>query len=72
MSALPPKADMCDPTSIHPLCASRDLMHPAGAVRAPACLIIACSTAHTLSNKIIQKGLAFSRDWSGSVVNSER
>jgi hypothetical protein len=35
-------------------------------------LIIPCSSAPTLSNKIIQKGLAFSRDWSGSVVNSER
>jgi len=31
-------------------------------------LIILCSTAPTLSNNIIQKGLAFGRDWSGSVV----
>jgi hypothetical protein len=39
---------------------------------AAICLIIACSSAPTLSNKIIQKGLAFGRDWSGSVVNSGR
>jgi hypothetical protein len=36
------------------------------------CLIIPCSSAPTLSNNIIQKGLAFGRDWSGSVVNSGR
>ena len=35
-------------------------------------LIIPCSSAPTLSNNIIQKGLAFGRDWSGSVVNSGR
>jgi hypothetical protein len=35
-------------------------------------LIIPCSGAPTLNNKIIQKGLAFSRDWSRSVVNSGR
>jgi len=39
---------------------------------AAICLIILCSTAPTLSNNIIQKGLAFGRDWSGSVVNSGR
>jgi hypothetical protein len=39
---------------------------------AAICLIIPCSSAPTLSNNIIQKGLAFGRDWSGSVVNSER
>ena len=39
---------------------------------AAICLIIPCSTAPTLSNNIIQKGLAFGRDWSGSVVNSGR
>jgi hypothetical protein len=37
---------------------------------AAICLIIPCSSAPTLSNNIIQKGLAFGRDWSGSVVNS--
>jgi hypothetical protein len=35
-------------------------------------LIIPCSSAPTLSNNIIQKGLAFGRHWSGSVVNSGR
>jgi hypothetical protein len=39
---------------------------------AAICLIIPCSSAPTLSNTIIQKGLAFGRDWSGSVVNSGR
>jgi hypothetical protein len=39
---------------------------------AAICLIIPCSSAPTLSNNIIQKGLAFGRDWSGSVVNSGR
>jgi hypothetical protein len=39
---------------------------------AAICLIIPCSTAPTLSNNIIQKGLAFGRDWSGGVVNSGR
>jgi hypothetical protein len=39
---------------------------------AAICLIIPCSSALTLSNNIIQKGLAFGRDWSGSVVNSGR
>ena len=33
---------------------------------------IPCSSAPKLSNKIMQKGLAFSRDWSGTVVNSGR
>jgi hypothetical protein len=36
------------------------------------CLIIPCSSTPTLSNNIIQKGLAFGRDWSGTVVNSGR
>jgi hypothetical protein len=39
---------------------------------AAICLIIPCSSAPTLSNNIIQKGLAFGRDWSGSVINSGR
>jgi hypothetical protein len=39
---------------------------------AAICLIIPCSSAPTLSNYIIQKGLAFGRDWSGSVANSGR
>ena len=39
---------------------------------AAICLIIPCSSAPTLSNNIIQKGLAFGRDWSGSAVNSGR
>jgi hypothetical protein len=39
---------------------------------AAICWIIPCSSAPTLSNKIMQKGLAFGRDWSGSVVNSGR
>src|SRR5260221_12314825 len=39
---------------------------------ASICLIIPCSSAPTLSNNIIQKRLAFGRDWSGSVVNSGR
>jgi len=39
---------------------------------APMGLIIPCSSAPTLSNNIIQKGLAFGRGWSGSVVNSWR
>jgi hypothetical protein len=39
---------------------------------AAICLIIPCSSAPTLSNNIMQKGLAFGRDWSGSVVNSGR
>jgi hypothetical protein len=39
---------------------------------AAICLIIPCSSAPTLSNNIIQKGLAFGRDWSGTVANSER
>ena len=34
--------------------------------------LIPCSNAVELSNKIIQKGLAFRRDWSGTVVNPER
>jgi hypothetical protein len=34
--------------------------------------IIVLSNAPELSNNITQKGLAFGRDWSGSVVNSER
>ena len=33
---------------------------------------VANSSAPTLSNNMIQKGLAFGRDWSGSVVNSGR
>jgi hypothetical protein len=37
---------------------------------AAICVIIPCSTAPTLSNNIIQKELAFGRDWSGTVVNS--
>ena len=37
---------------------------------AAICLIIPCSSGPTLSNNIIQKGLAFGRDWSGSVVNA--
>jgi DNA-binding winged helix-turn-helix (wHTH) protein len=37
-----------------------------------SCLITPCSSAPTPSNNMIQKGLAFSRDWSGSVVNSGR
>jgi hypothetical protein len=32
---------------------------------AAICLIIPCSSAPTLSNNIIQKGLALGRDWSG-------
>lgn len=39
---------------------------------AASCLIIPYSSAPTLSNNITQKGLAFGRDWSGSVVNSGR
>jgi hypothetical protein len=39
---------------------------------AAICLIIPCSRAPTLGNNIIQKGLAFDRDWSASVVNSGR
>jgi hypothetical protein len=39
---------------------------------AAICLIIPCSSAPTLRNNIIQKGLAFGRDWSGSIVNSGR
>ncbi len=39
---------------------------------AAICLIIPCSSAPPLSNNIMQKGLAFGRDWSGSVVNSGR
>jgi hypothetical protein len=39
---------------------------------AAICLIISCSSAPTLSNNIIQKGLAFGRDWSGSVVLHRR
>jgi hypothetical protein len=31
-----------------------------------------CPNAVELSNNIIQKGLAFGRDWSGTVVNPER
>jgi hypothetical protein len=31
---------------------------------------IPCSNASELSNKVIQKGLAFSRDWSGTVAHS--
>jgi hypothetical protein len=34
--------------------------------------IIPCSDALKLSNNIMQKGLAFSRDWSGTVVISRR
>jgi len=34
--------------------------------------IIPCPNAVELSNNIIQKGLAFGRDWSGTVVNPER
>ena len=34
--------------------------------------IIPCPNAGELSNNIIQKGLAFGRDWSGTVVNPER
>ena len=34
--------------------------------------IIPCSNAVEQSNNIIQKGLAFGRDWSGAVVNPER
>jgi hypothetical protein len=33
-------------------------------------LITLCSRLAKLSNNMIQKGLAFGRDWSGSVVNS--
>ena len=33
---------------------------------------IPCSSADEVSNNIIQKGLAFGRDWSGTVVNPER
>jgi hypothetical protein len=32
---------------------------------AAICLIIPCSSAPTLGNNIIQKGLAVGRDWSG-------
>jgi hypothetical protein len=39
---------------------------------AAICLIIPYSSAPKLSNNIIQKGLAFGRDWSRSVVNSGR
>jgi hypothetical protein len=39
---------------------------------ASICVIIPCSSAPTQSNNIIQKGLAFSRDRSGSVVYSGR
>jgi hypothetical protein len=39
---------------------------------AASCLIIPCSSTPTLSNNIIQKGLAFGRDWSGTVINSGR
>jgi len=39
---------------------------------AAICLIIPYSSVPTLSNNIIQKGLAFGRDWSSSVVNSGR
>jgi hypothetical protein len=35
-------------------------------------LIIPCSNAHELSNNIIQKGLAFGLDWSGSVADAGR
>jgi hypothetical protein len=35
-------------------------------------LITLCSRTAKLSNNIIQKGLAFERDWSGIVVNPER
>ena len=35
----------------------------------PAAPIIPCSSVPELSNNIIQKGLAFDRDWSGTVVN---
>jgi len=34
--------------------------------------IIPCPNAIELSNNIIEKGLAFGRDWSGTVVNPER
>ena len=34
--------------------------------------IIPCSDAPKLSNNIIQKGLAFGRDWSGTVASSGR
>src|SRR5436190_5089678 len=34
--------------------------------------IISCSTSRELSNNIIQKGLAFGRDWSGTVTRSGR
>jgi hypothetical protein len=48
------------------------IAHSELAPEAAICLIIPCSSAPTLSNNIIQKGLAFGRDWSGSVVNSGR
>jgi hypothetical protein len=38
----------------------------------PVQSIIPCSRGRKLSNNIIQKGLAFGRDWSGSVVDIER
>jgi hypothetical protein len=38
--------------------------------RANFCLIILRSNTPELSNNIIQKGLAFARDWSGTVVHS--
>ena len=34
--------------------------------------IIPCPNAIELSNNIIEKGLAFGRDWSGTVANSGR
>jgi hypothetical protein len=45
-----------------------DLLHSGAAM----CLIIPCSSTPTLSNNIIQKGLAFGRDRSGTVINSGR
>ena len=46
--------------------------HTATKIQTDPTRFILCSTAPTLSNNIIQKGLAFGRDWSGSVVNSGR
>jgi hypothetical protein len=47
---------------------ARDLFLP----RVWSASIIPCPNAVELSNNIIQKGLAFGRDWSGTVANPER
>jgi hypothetical protein len=44
----------------------------ASALIARPMLITLCSRIAKLSNNMIQKGLAFGRDWSRSVVNSGR